>query len=73
MARFNPIQNSFVAGEISPRLEGRDNLEQYFQAMRQALNGVVLPHGGFMRRSGSRFVARVKDQSKRPRLVPFIF
>lgn len=72
MARFNPIKNSFVAGEISPRLEGRDDIDQYFQGLRQTKNGVVLPHGGFMRRSGTRFVAEVKDSSKKVRLIPFV-
>jgi hypothetical protein len=71
MPRFNPTKNSFVAGELSPRLEARDDLPQYFQGMRQAKNGVVLPHGGFMRRSGTRFVAAVADSSAAARLIPF--
>lgn len=71
MARYGPIKNSFVAGELSPRLEGRDDLDQYFQGMRQAVNGIVLPHGGFMRRSGTRFVAEVKDSSENCRLAAF--
>lgn len=71
MARFNPIKNSFVSGELSPRLEGRDDLDQYFQGMRQALNGIVLPHGGFMHRSGTRFVKEIKDSSIQARLIPF--
>lgn len=71
MARYAPIKNSFVAGELSPRLEGRDDLDQYFQGMRQAVNGVVLPHGGFMRRSGTRYVAAVKNSAHNARLVPW--
>jgi len=73
MPRFNPAKNSFVAGELSPRLEGRDDLDQYFQGMRQAENGIILPHGGFMRRPGTRHVAEVKDSADIGRLIPFIF
>lgn len=73
MARYNPIKNSCVAGEFSPRLEGRDDLTQYFQSLRQTRNGIVLPHGGFKRRSGTRYVASVKTASKRVRLIPFLF
>lgn len=71
MARYAPIKNSFVAGELSPRLEGRDDLDQYFQGMRQAVNGIVLPHGGFQRRSGTHYVAEVKDSSENARLIPW--
>lgn len=73
VGRFNPIKNSFVAGELSPRLEGRDDLGQYFQGMRQAENGIVLPHGGFMRRPGFRHVAEVKTSAKKVVLRPFEF
>lgn len=71
MGRFNPAKTSFVAGELSPRLEGRDDLDQYSQGMRQALNGVVLPHGGFMRRSATRHVAEVRDSDQQVLLAEF--
>lgn len=72
MARFNPIQQSFVAGEFSPRLEGRDDLEDYFRAARQTRNGVVLPHGGFQRRTGTRHVAEIKDSTKQVQFISFV-
>lgn len=71
MARYNPIQNSFTSGLLSDRLIGRDDLDQYHAGMRQALNGIVLPHGGFQRRSGSYFVAEIKDSDKTATLIPF--
>jgi len=73
MSVFKPIKNSFVAGELSPRMEGRDDLEQYHQGMRQALNGIVLPHGGFLRRSGTRFVAETETMTESSVLIPFQF
>ena len=71
MARFSPIKNSFVAGELSPRLEGRDDIDQYFQGNRQIENMIVLPHGGLSRRSGTRFVAEVKNSSNFTSLLDF--
>ncbi len=73
MGRYNPIKNSFVSGLLSRRMEGRDDLDQYHQGMRQAQNGIVLPHGGFMRRGGSRFVAETKTMTKQTFLLPFQF
>lgn len=71
MANNDLAQNSMVAGELSPRLEGRFDIKQHGQGMKQAQNGIVLPHGGFMRRSGTRFVKEVKDSTKLGRLHPF--
>lgn len=61
MARFNPSKPSFVAGELSPTLEGREDIQQYVQGFRQALNGVVLPQGGYTKRPGSVFVGEVRQ------------
>jgi len=72
MPKFNLAKSGFVAGELSPILEARDDLDAYFQGMRFAQNGIVLPHGGFKRRPGTRFVAEVKASSNRGRLVPFV-
>lgn len=71
MARVNPKQVAFVSGELSPRLEARDDIVQYTQGVRQSLNWIALPHGGAMHRSGSHFVAEVKDSSELTRLIPF--
>lgn len=76
MSRGDPIQNSFVSGYMSARLRGRDDLKQYVQGMRQAFNGIVLPHGGFTKRPGTYFVAEVKTSGVDPAtdpvaLIPF--
>ncbi len=72
MARYNPIQANFTAGLLTRRLRGRDDLEAYHQGMRQALNGQILPHGGFMRRAGSIYVNEVKNRtSTKNALIPF--
>lgn len=75
MARVNPLQNSFTAGLLSRRLRAREDLEAYGQGMRQALNGIILPHGGFMKRSGSYFVQEIRGGAPRVNdglaLIPF--
>lgn len=68
-----PIKTSFNAGELSPRLAGRVDVSKYQFGCAILENFVVLAHGGFRRRSGSRFVEEVKDSSKKTRLIPFIF
>lgn len=57
MPRYNYIQTSFLAGEISPKLEGRLDLREYLQSAKEITNGVVMPQGGVNRRSGTKFVA----------------
>ena len=61
MPRFDPLQNAFVAGELTPRLEGRDDIRQYAQGMRQSVNQIVLPQGAVMHRSGTQFESETKN------------
>ena len=73
MARSAPAFSSFTAGEISPRLEGRTDLEKYRQGSSDLTNMVVMPHGGATRRPGTQFIAPVKNSSVKTRLIPFQF
>jgi len=73
MARSAPSFSSFVAGEISPRLEGRTNLEKYRNGLSNLTNMVVMPHGGVTRRPGTEYLGEVKDSSVKTRLIPFQF
>jgi hypothetical protein len=72
VARSYPIQNSFNAGELSPRLAGRTDIDKYASGAKTILNTVVQAQGGLKHRSGTRFVQEVKDSSTKTRLVPFI-
>ena len=73
MARSAPSFASFTAGELSPRLEGRTNLEKYREGLAELTNMVVMPHGGVTRRPGTEFLGEVKDSSVKTRLIPFQF
>ncbi len=65
------LQTNFTAGEISPRLFARVDLEKHSAGAAAIENMIVLPHGGLARRPGTHFVDTVKDSSRFTRLIPF--
>jgi len=71
MARVT--QNSFTAGEISPSLYGRIDVNKYGIGLKSCVNGIVMAEGGVYNRSGLELVCEVKDSSKKVRLIPFAF
>jgi hypothetical protein len=73
LADFNPILNSFNAGEFSPRMKARTDLEKYSSGALEIQNFIIQREGGLIRRSGTRFVAALDDMTKKSILVPFIF
>lgn len=73
MARSAPSFSSFTAGEISPRLEGRTDLEKYSQGLSDLTNMVVMPHGGVTRRPGTEFLGQCAASASEVRLIPFQF
>lgn len=73
MPRATPLQVSFNAGEFSPRMEARVDFSKYRNACKRLENFICLPQGGIRRRAGTRFVAEVKDSSKKIRPIPFEF
>ena len=66
-------QNAFNAGELSPRLKGRTDLEKYKTGLQTCLNATPLAQGGTTERPGFRFMAEVADSTKQTELVPFEF
>ncbi len=73
MVRSAPIFTNFTAGELSPRLEGRVDLQKYNNGCQTLENMIVQKHGPASRRGGFYFSAEVKDSSKRTRIIPFEF
>lgn len=73
MARNQPIQTNFTAGELSPRMKGRVDVARYANGVAQLENFIIMPQGGAYRRSGTRFVGEIRDSSKKPRLIRFEF
>jgi len=79
MARSAPALSTFTAGEISPRLEGRVNIEKYREGLSDLTNMIVQPHGGVTRRPGTEYLGQVNDatfsgtREGNARLIPFEF
>jgi hypothetical protein len=73
MARVAVQLTNFTGGELSPRLDGRNDLTKYASGCKTLENIIVYPHGSAARRPGTQFVAEVKDSTKKTRLIPFEF
>lgn len=73
MTRASPIITNFNAGELSPRMDGRVDVEKYHAGAHKMENAVPLIQGGCTKRSGTRFVAEVKNDATFTRLIPFEF
>lgn len=73
MPRLNIQQCNFTAGEISPRLIGRTDVDRYGNAAALMVNAYPVIHGGAKRRAGTKYLTPVKDAAKKHRLVPFIY
>jgi len=71
--KYFPIQTNFTAGQLSPRLHGRVDINKYNNGLKTQKNAYSLPHGGVVRRSGFHYVAGVKTNSAKVRLVRFEF
>lgn len=71
MARGLLVKNNFNAGEWSPLMEGRADLEKYNSSCQEIYNMVPVPQGGASRRSGFKYVASVKTAARKVRLIPF--
>ena len=73
MARVHPIFANFTSGELSPLLYSRVDFDKYVSGLRRLENMIVHPHGPASRRAGTKFVAEVKDSTKRTYVLPFQF
>lgn len=71
MPRFAHAIRAFNGGELSPRMQGRGDLPAYAAGARRLENFIPLVQGPALRRSGTRFVAEVKDSDDAAYLIPF--
>jgi hypothetical protein len=77
MPKFNVAKNSFLAGELSPKLEGRIDLPIYQQGVRQLRNMIPMLTGGAIKRPGSKYIATTPlDEmggNAYTALIPFVY
>jgi len=71
--KATPLISSFNAGELSPKLDIRIDLEKYFSGCRTLENMIPLVEGATSRAPGTYFVLETKDSSLQSRLIPFEF
>jgi hypothetical protein len=67
------VHRAFSDGEIAPALSARADLALYGRALRTCRNFLVQRHGGVANRSGTQFVAEVKDSSASTWLLKFVY
>ena len=73
MARVAAQLTNFTAGELSPRLDGRNDLAKYSAGCAIVENMVIYPHGAAARRPGTQYVSEVKNSANSTRIIPFEF
>jgi hypothetical protein len=73
MPRVQVLTTNFSAGEFSPELEGRADLEKYNSSAPLLRNVVVMKQGGVTIRPPMRFKAVVHSTPGNVRPVPFVF
>lgn len=72
MPKIDTIQTNFTAGELSPKLKGRVDLQRYQNAAATIENALPAVFGGVRRRFGTSLRATTKFPGTVSRLVPFI-
>ena len=70
---MNQLLPSFNAGELSPRLSSRPNIEKYGSGCRTLQNFLLMPYGGVNRRPGFVYMGAAKNANKKARLIGFNF
>lgn len=73
MPRVQTITTNFTAGEFSPRLRGRVDLEKYNSSAELLRNAVVLRQGGATIRPSLDFCGEVKASANVTRPIPFVY
>jgi len=73
VGKANPIQTAMNGGELSPLMSGRVDVTKYFSGCKILENMIPLVQGPAANRSGTAYVAEVKDSSKRTALIEFLY
>lgn len=71
MARYNSSLNSFSAGELSPKLSMRTDIDQYPNGLKEMLNFIPAKSGGAFRRMGTEFLTSFSAGNTPSALVPY--
>lgn len=69
MEKLTMMITNFASGELSPTLNGRVDLQQYYSGASHIENYTVVPTGGIQRRVGFKRIIEIGQNS---RIIPFI-
>lgn len=72
MPKASPTYTTFTSGEISPFLQGRTDLDQYFKGSDTCKNLLSLQYGPLLHRPGMPYVADGLEDTTKSRLLEFI-
>jgi hypothetical protein len=67
------VKNVFNAGELSPKVYTRSDIDKHKAGCKTLLNFVPLPQGGVQRRPGFEYIATARNSNAAIRLIPFQF
>jgi hypothetical protein len=73
MPAFHKLSLSFNAGELSPFLVSRTDIQKYESGCQKLENFIILPYGGVIRRPGTVYKGKAKFPDKPCRLIGFNF
>jgi hypothetical protein len=69
----NLLVSALNAGELSPYMDARTDVEKYRSGCRTLENMIVLPYGGVYRRAGTEYLGNAKNDDQQCRLIGFNF
>ena len=72
MPAYNLPQTSFTGGELSPRVQGRTDMDRYGTGLRRCYNAHPVIQGGFKRRGGTLYAAAAVGGNSESILLPFV-
>lgn len=64
---------SLNSGKLSPLVDTRSDTEKYDSGCRELKNMLPLIYGPVTRRPGTKYIANVDNDSKKSRMIPFIY
>jgi hypothetical protein len=73
MPKIQTVTTNLTAGEFSPRLRGRVDLQQFNASAEKLENVVVLRQGGATIRPSLDFKGEIKVSAQTARIIPFVY
>ena len=70
MAKTRFVQTSFTSGVLSPLINGRIDINQFYNGLQEGENVVLIPQGGIKRRPGTQYIDKLLPVLDRNTTVP---